>query len=146
MQVLCTNLPSHYKKWVCRSWPTHSRFQHSTHKGYARKGTPMAMNSGQGSFTIPRAPDLASRGPRRSRSSRTGHATAASAVAAGQPRYSREPACAAWIIVRSSFRFRASTLGLGTSAEMRSAGVSARRDQLSKYETVKSQSSCPRPS
>ena len=35
------------KMGICRSWPLHStRFQHSTHR-YARKGTPMAMNSGK---------------------------------------------------------------------------------------------------
>ena len=34
------------KKWVCRSWPTHT-VPTPVHTGYARKGTPTAMNSGK---------------------------------------------------------------------------------------------------
>ena len=34
------------KKWVCRSWPTHT-VPTPVQTGYARKGTPMAMNSGK---------------------------------------------------------------------------------------------------
>ena len=34
------------KKWVCRSWPTHT-VPTPVHTGHARKGTAMAINSGK---------------------------------------------------------------------------------------------------